>query len=299
MRFHRLAGLALAGVATASCVSTPERPAPVPAPPPPAAAREVAPPERRAFILEGMAQQGGVMIGSAPSNTAVLTLDGRPVEMASDGGFLIGFDRDQGREAMLMARLAGGGEVRRPIKVSPSEWKIERLSTLPRFPAPRPEFARMRDPELAQIAAARRIVTGSQGWRQRFQWPVTGRISGWFGSQRVYRGEPGAYHSGVDVAKPAGTVLAAPADGVVILAAERPFTLEGNLLMIDHGMGLNSAFLHLSRIDVRVGDRVSRGQPIGAVGATGRATGPHMHWGMKWGDARIDPLLLAGPMPGA
>ncbi len=87
------------------------------------------------------------------------------------------------------------------------------------------------------------------------------------------------------------------ADGVVILAAPAPFTLEGNLLMIDHGMGLNSAFLHLSRIDVKPGERVRQGQPVGAIGATGRATGPHLHWGMKWNDARIDPLLLAGPMP--
>ena len=97
--------------------------------------------------------------------------------------------------------------------------------------------------------------------------------------------------------RPTGTVALAPADGVVILAADHPFTLEGNLLMIDHGMGLNSAFLHLSRIDVHVGDRIRQGQVIGRVGRTGRATGPHLHWGMKWRDARIDPLLLAGPMP--
>src|SRR3546814_1558795 len=94
-----------------------------------------------------------------------------------------------------------------------------------------------------------------------------------------------------------GAPVVAPADGVVILAADRPFTLEGNLLMIDHGHGLNSAFLHLSRIDVIPGQHVVQGQRIGAIGATGRATGPHLHWGMKWNDARIDPLLLAGPMP--
>ncbi len=91
--------------------------------------------------------------------------------------------------------------------------------------------------------------------------------------------------------------MLAPADGVVILAAAAPFTLEGNLLMLDHGMGLNSAFLHLSRIDVRVGDHVRRGQMIGAVGMTGRATGPHLHWSLKWRDRKLDPLLVAGPMP--
>jgi len=158
-------------------------------------------------------------------------------------------------------------------------------------------FLALRKPELEQIAAARAVVTDATGWRQRFVWPRVGRISGLFGSQRIYQGTAGAYHGGVDVAGATGAPVVAPADGVVILAADKPFTLEGNLLMIDHGHGLNSAFLHLSRIDVKLGDHVSQGQRIGAIGATGRATGPHLHWGMKWNDARIDPLLLAGPMP--
>ncbi len=139
----------------------------------------------------------------------------------------------------------------------------------------------------------------SQGWRQTFLWPAVGRISTLFGSQRIYAGEPGAYHSGIDIARPTGTIVLAPADGVVILATPRPFTLEGNLVLIDHGMGLNSAFMHLSRIDVKLGERVHRGQPIGAVGRSGRATGPHLHWGLRWNDARLDPLLVAGPMPAA
>jgi len=163
---------------------------------------------------------------------------------------------------------------------------------------PAPEFARVRPGELEQIVAARRIAAVSDGWRQAFTWPVTGRISTLFGSQRVYaNGEAGSYHSGIDIARATGTVVVTPADGVVILAADHPFTLEGNLLMIDHGMGLNSAFLHLSQIQVHVGDHVRRGQPIALSGATGRATGPHLHWSLRWRDAKIDPLLVAGPMP--
>ena len=156
-----------------------------------------------------------------------------------------------------------------------------------------------RDGEPPQIAQARATDTGAQGWRQRFAWPRLGRVSGLFGAQRIYNGEPGAYHSGVDIAGATGEPVRAPADGVVILAADHPFTLEGNLLMIDHGQGLNSAFLHLSRIDVKNGEAVHQGQVIGAIGATGRATGPHLHWSMKWRDARIDPMALAGPMPAA
>lgn len=249
------------------------------------------------FNLSGPAVQGGLVTGQAPAGTLSLALDGKPVAVAPDGRFLIGFDRDAEPGAMLVARLQGGKQAHQLLVVSKREWNISRLPTLPKFPVPAPEFQRLRAPELAQIAAARAIRSDSQGWRQRFAWPVTGRISTLFGSQRIYAGEPGAYHSGIDIARPAGTVVLAPADGVVTLAADAPFTLEGRLLMIDHGMGLNSAFMHLSRIDVRVGDVVRQGQPIGAVGMSGRATGPHLHWGLKWEDARIDPLLVAGAMP--
>lgn len=261
--------------------------------------RTVAAPVRSEFAFDGPLIQGGAVIGTAPSGTSMLTLDGVPVRLAPDGRFVIAFDRDARPVATVLATRDDGTTQRRTLAIAPRAWRIERLDTLARTAQPTQEFLRLRAPELAQIAAARRMVADSGGWRQRFLWPATGRISGLFGSQRVYKGEPGAYHSGVDVARPTGTPIIAPADGIVTLAADRPFTLEGNLLMIDHGMGLNSAFLHLSRIDVRVGQRVRQGETIGAIGATGRATGPHLHWGMKWNDARIDPLLLAGPMPAA
>ncbi len=249
------------------------------------------------FSYSGPRMQGGVVVGVAPAGTRLLTFNGAPVPVTPDGHFLIAFDRDAGPSATLVATLDDGRQVSDALVIAPRAWQIERLSTLPRFPRPEPEMARLRPAELAQIAAARRMRSDSTGWRETFLWPATGRISGMFGSQRVYQGQPGVYHSGVDVARPIGTPVLAPADGVVILAADHPFTLEGNLLMIDHGMELNSAFLHLSRIDVRVGERVRRGQVVGAVGMSGRATGPHLHWGMKWRDARIDPLLIAGPMP--
>lgn len=249
------------------------------------------------FDLSGAPVQGGVMTGLAPADLVSLTLDGAPVPVAADNRFLIAFDRDARPTAVLAGLDRSGAPLRETLVVAPGAWRIERLPTLPRVSQPSAEFARRRPPELARIAAARAIDSGAAGWRQRFVWPVTGRISGVFGSQRIYAGEPGAYHSGVDVARPTGTPVIAPADGVVILAAASPFTLEGRLLMIDHGMGLNSAFLHLSRIDVAEGAAVRQGQVVGAVGATGRATGPHLHWGMKWRDARIDPQRLAGPMP--
>ena len=249
------------------------------------------------FALQGPAIQGGLVLGTAPVGTTLLTLDGAPVTIAADRRFLIGFDRDAGGAATLSARLDSGREIAQTIKVAPRAWDISRLNTLPKYPVPRPEFERLRPAELAQINAARSMRSDSQGWRQAMLWPVVGRISTLFGSQRIYKGEPGSYHSGIDIARPSGTPVLAPADGVVVLAAAKPFTLEGNLLMIDHGAGLNSAFMHLSRIGVKVGEHVRRGQPVGAVGMTGRATGPHLHWSLKWRDARVDPLLRAGAMP--
>ncbi|KQO08341.1 M23 family metallopeptidase [Sphingomonas sp. Leaf242] len=264
------------------------------------AAAQQAPPSntasQSAFRWTGTLSQGGLILGTAPPGTRTLTLNGKPITLAPDGRFVVGFDRDAGPQASLTATLADGRTVTQSLTIAPRAWRIERLNTLPKFPAPDPVFAKLRPPELAQIVAARARSTDAQGWRQSFIWPATGRISGLFGSQRVYKGEPGSYHSGTDVAIPTGTIVTAPADGVVILAADHPFTLEGNLLMLDHGMGLNSAFLHLSRIDVRPGDHVRQGQPIGASGMTGRATGPHLHWALRWNDAKLDPMLVTGPM---
>lgn len=250
------------------------------------------------FALTGELTQGGWLRGAAPSGTASLAFNGANVPLAPDGSFLVAFDRDAGPVATLAARLADGRAVSRSLAISPRAWKIERLPIGPRpGSAPSEEFARRRAAELARINAARAIDSGSQGWQQQFIWPAKGRLSGMFGSQRIYNGTPGSYHSGTDIATgTSGTPFVAPADGVVILAAESPFTLEGHLLMLDHGMGLNSAFLHCSQILVKEGDRVRQGQVIGRIGATGRATGPHLHWSIKWREARLDPILFTGPM---
>ncbi|MBC2776129.1 M23 family metallopeptidase [Parasphingopyxis marina] len=252
---------------------------------------------RTGFHFDGIFRQGGVVRGEVPGGTRQLTLDGEAVAVAADGHFLIAFGRDHGSDAILVATLHDGTSVTEALSIAPTSWRIEHVNAAPRGGSSSAEFRRRRAPELERINAARAVRSQVDGWRQAFLWPVTGRISGLFGSQRIYRGEPGSYHSGVDIARPAGTPIVAPADGVVILAAQTPFTLEGYLLMIDHGMGLNSAFLHLSRIDVAEGDRVARGDRIGAIGSSGRATGPHLHWSMKWGTERIDPRFLAGPMP--
>ena len=249
--------------------------------------------------LTGQFTQGGWARGVVPRGIERLSLDGKPLAFAPDGRFFIAFDRDAGPKAVLTATLSDGGSATYGLTIAPRAWQIEHIPIGPRPGSPpSEEFARRRAAELAQINAARAVDHDSPGWRQKFIWPVTGRLSGRFGSQRIYNGTPGSYHSGMDIATgTSGTPFVAPADGVVILAAASPFTLEGRLLMIDHGMGLNSAFLHCSELAVKVGDTVRQGQYIGRIGATGRATGPHLHWSIKWRSARLDPLLFTGPMP--
>lgn len=271
-------------------------PPPAALPVPVAAATAPAATTRADFDLAGEARQGGTLVGFAPTGTRTLTLDGATIPLAADGAFLLAFDRDAGTGARLVATLAGGRTVERFLPVASGNWRIERVdAAMTGGAGTSAEFARRRPAELEQINAARRVRAESDGWRQPFIRPVAGRQSGYFGSQRIYRGVPGSYHSGADIAAAAGTPFVAPADGVVVLAAAAPFTLEGNLLIVDHGMGLTSAFLHCQRLDVAVGDVVRQGQRLGTVGMTGRATGPHLHWGMKWGAARLDPMQRLTP----
>lgn len=283
--------LACAMLMLAGCVPAPDSPPPVPVVgPAPVSTPGPMPPA--AFSFAGQLTQGGWIRGQAPVGAISAALDGKPLALGGDGRFFAAFDRDAGPQAVLTARLAEGREVRSPLVITPRAWRIERVDVA-RAPGGATEaFMARRRPELERIRAARAIDSAAEGWRQAFVWPTRGRISGRFGSQRIYRGEPAAYHSGLDIAPGAGVPYVAPADGVVVLAASSPFSLEGNLLVIDHGGGLNSAFLHSQSLAVSEGQRVQQGQLLGYVGATGRASGPHLHWSLEWQGSRLDPLLF-------
>lgn len=294
--------IAACAAALSACVANTARQAPEPqaqpvvmtAPPPVSAPAPVGPAE---FAIEGALEQGGWIRGQAPAGTRSARLGDQPLGLDNAGRFFAGFDRDAGGGATLSAVLADGRVVERPLTIAPRDWRIERVNVARRPGGSNEAFQRIRAPELARIAAARAQRNDTTGWRQSFIWPATGRISGLFGAQRIYRGEPGSYHSGLDIAGGSGTPFVAPADGVVVLAAQDDFSLEGKLLIIDHGQGLNSAFLHADSLTVREGQRVVQGQTLGTIGASGRATGPHLHWSIKWEDARLDPLLFLPPRP--
>ena len=247
--------------------------------------------------LDGPRVQGGLLRGQvAPGST--VELGGVPVRVSRDGWFLIGFGRDAPPEAELSVAFPDGRRERRVLKVEPREYRIQRIDGLPPgkvTPRSEEDLARIRA-EVEMAKKARSIDDPRTDFLDGFRWPVKGRISGVYGSQRILNGEPRRPHYGIDVAAPTGTKVLAPAGGVVTLAHPDMF-FSGGTLIVDHGHGLSSAFLHLSRILVEVGERVAQGQPVAEVGSTGRSTGPHLDWRMNLFDRRIDPSLLAGPMP--
>ena len=152
------------------------------------------------------------------------------------------------------------------------------------------------DREVAEIKAARAVITPHPLFDSGFRWPLTGRLSGVYGSHRVLNGKPKTPHYGVDIVQPKGTAIRAPADGVVRLIHTDNY-YSGGTLILDHGFGLNSAFLHMQAFHVQVGDYVPQGFVIGTVGSTGRSTGAHLDWRVTYNGVRVDPALVAGPMP--
>lgn len=254
----------------------------------------------RASVVPTSVPQGGLVIGRAPPD-AIVEYGGRRLHVTPYGSFVFGVGRDASGPLVVQIAPPGAAAVAYRIAVTPRDWPIERIEGVPpQTVNPPPAIAARIEREQAEVTAARARNDARADFAQAFVWPAQGRISGRFGNQRVYNGTPRAAHSGMDIAAPAGTPVKAPAAGIVTFAKPGLY-LTGGTVLLDHGHGVSSNFLHLSRLDVRVGDRIEQGQVIGAVGATGRATGPHLHWGMNWFDVRIDPLLLlekAGATPG-
>lgn len=245
--------------------------------------------------LKGQATQGGLLIGTAKPGYK-LSLDGKPLMVSPAGQFLIGFDRDAPAKAELT--VEGEGHRRAiAIDIQPRKWDIQRIDGLPPDKVtPPPEALEQIKREAAQKRAARKPDTEGAWFAEKFIWPAEGRISGVFGSQRILNGEPRAPHYGLDIAAPEGTPIKAPAGGIVRLAVTG-FFYEGGLVFLDHGHGLISYMMHMSRVDVKPGEEVKQGDTIGAVGKTGRVTAAHLHWGIFWLEAHIDPQLLLPPMP--
>jgi hypothetical protein len=246
--------------------------------------------------LEGPLTQGGMVLGQAPPGSRV-SLDGAPVRLSAEGRFVIGFGRDHGPKARLEVRFPDGTHEHRPLAIAQRRYEIERVDGLPpnTVSPSADELARIRR-EGALIAAVRRRDTPAPWFAAPFAWPARGRVSGVYGSQRVLNGEPRRPHYGLDVAAPPGTPVTAPAAGIVALV-EPDLFYTGGTVMLDHGHGLISVYSHMASVSVKVGQTLRRGEILGTLGGTGRATGPHLDWRLNWFKQRLDPALLVGPMP--
>ena len=250
--------------------------------------RLLAAPSRLA--LSGALAEGSLVPGKTDPRTRI-TLDGAPLKVSAGGAFVFGLTYDQARPAVLVATFADGSTETRNVVPATRQYEIQRINGLPeKMVTLPPDVLERRKGELAMIAEARKRVTDAAWFSEPLDWPVTGIISGPYGNQRILNGEPRAPHLAIDIAATAGSPIHAPAPGVVSLAGP-DYYLEGGLTILDHGQGVSTCYLHQSKQIVKVGDTVDRGQTIGLVGMTGRATGPHLHWGLNWFQMALDPSL--------
>lgn len=250
------------------------------------------------LTIRGQWQQGGTLFGSVTPGYS-LQLDGRKVRTTSAGEFVFGLGADAPRQVTLILTDPQGRSEKRTYEVKQRQYQVQRVNGVEqKHVTPPPELLARIERENELTRKARLVDDDRTDFLQDFIWPLSGPITGVYGSRRVFNGTPRSPHYGLDIAAPTGAKVVAPAAGMVTLAEDDLF-YSGGTLILDHGYGLSSTFLHLSKILVAVGDRIEQGQAIAEVGATGRVTGPHLDWRMNWFDVRLDPALLmeGKPMP--
>ncbi len=245
--------------------------------------------------IRGKALQGDLMVFKVEAGT-LLRLNGAPLDLSPTGYFAFGFHRDDSAAVHLNIQSPNGET--RQLSLTPQKraYDIQRIDNLPgAMVTPAQEVLdRIRQDRL-DVKAARAVFSEQEdALINGFGWPVWGRISGIYGSQRILNGKPRQPHYGIDIAAASGLAVRAPADGTIVMAKDLYFT--GGTVIIDHGFFVNSTYSHLTQMITPVGTHVKRGDIIGTVGSTGRSTGPHLDWRINWKQKRLDPLLLAGPL---
>ena len=239
----------------------------------------------------------GALVRGVTEPGAHVSLDGHAIRVAPDGHFIFGFAREAAAKASLDVTFKDGTKEHRDLAVAVHPYDIQKIEGLPpKVVTPDPETIERIKHDQAAVGAAHHVDSSLMNFEEPLQWPAVGRISGVYGSQRILNGQPRAPHMGTDVAVPIGTPVHAAAGGTVSLA-EPDFVLDGGIVIVDHGYGLSTLFMHMSKIDVKPGDKVTSGQVLGLSGMTGRATGPHIHWGVNWYGTALDPVLAAVPQP--
>lgn len=248
------------------------------------------------FILSGDITQGGFILGkTSPVNK--LSFDGKPLTVSSRGEFAFGFGRDDESEHVLVLISPDGSSKQHVLTPKKREYNIQRVEGIAKkIMKPDPVAIARAKKDSSQVRQARTVLSHLSAFSNGFIAPIDGVITGVYGSQRFYNGEAKSPHYGLDYAGKNGDPVKAPADGVITLYVADMF-YSGGTMIIDHGHGISSSFLHLSDAYVNVGDKVKQGQVIAAVGASGRATGPHLDWRINWFQVRLDPALVLKTAP--
>ena len=245
-------------------------------------------------ILTKNPQQGSMILGQVQNNSekSQVSYKGKLLPIDQQGYFVFGVGRDAPAKISLLLKQGKTSETL-DIAITKRQWKIERVDGLPpgKVSPRKPAVLKRIATETKQVKKARATVSVLSGFKMPFILPAKGRISGVYGSQRVLNGKPKRPHYGLDVANKVGTPVIAPASGVVTLVHKDMF-YSGGTLIIDHGHGISSTYIHLNSIEVKQGDLLAQGQLIATIGATGRATGPHLDWRLNWLNTRLDPQLL-------
>ena len=249
-----------------------------------------------AVTFEGEFKQGGLLIGQVQEGQTVI-YHGKTLNLTINNQFLLGL----GRNAPTTTSITINSQDQEPetitLKIAPRQYNIQKIEGVPAktVSPPASDLQRIKQ-DASMVRESRKLVSNKQDFLKGFIKPANGPVTGVYGSQRFYNGVPKSPHYGIDYAAPIGTPVIAPADGVVTFAHNDLF-YSGGTLIIDHGHGLSSTFLHLSQILVKPDQQVTLGMEIAKIGATGRATGPHLDWRMNWLDQRIDPDLVLKVLP--
>ena len=247
-------------------------------------------PSAAEIVLSGELSQGGLMVGKTqPGSTVVF--DKETLKVSKNGEYAFGFGRDDKSTHILKVTLPNGKTYQKSLTPKQREYKIQRVNGIKKsIMKPNPKAVARAKQDSKQVKQARKTDSNLTHFATGFIPPIKGIVTGVYGSQRVYNGVPKTPHYGLDYAGKKGDPVKAPASGTIVLNVPDMF-YSGGTMIIDHGHGVTSTFLHLSDSYVKVGDKVNQGDVVAAVGSTGRSTGPHLDWRINWFQTRLDPAL--------
>ena len=247
-----------------------------------------------AEVISGYPVEGNLIVARTnPSNK--IKINNEFLEIDESGIFVFGFHRDEENPIKLVIINNENEQFKTFIKPIKRVYKIQRIDGLKKSMVTPPEdtISRIKS-DRKKVNKARKVKLEMGDFIQGFDWPLKGLITGVYGSQRILNDIPKSPHFGIDISVPIGTSVKAPASGIITLTEDLYYS--GYTVILNHGLNINSTFLHLSEINVNVGDRIGRGDLIGHSGDTGRSTGPHLDWRIDWNGKRLDAEMLAGPM---